>query len=49
MNFVRSNILSLKYQRFTPTSCKDIWIRQFEVVAKTQILRLFHGFDWFYR
>jgi len=26
---------SLKYQRFTPTGCKDIGIRKFESVATT--------------
>ena len=25
INFVRSNSLSLKYQRFTSSGCKDIW------------------------
>ena len=30
MNSVRSNNLSLKYQRFTPQGCKDIGIRKFE-------------------
>ena len=37
-NSVRSNNLSLKYQRFIPTGCRDIEIRKFEVVAKTQFL-----------
>ena len=27
---------SLKYQRFTPSGCKYIWITKFEFVAKTQ-------------
>ena len=35
---VRSNILNLKYQRITPLGCKDIKIRKFEFVAKTQFL-----------
>ena len=35
INFVRSNNQSLKYQRFTPTSCKDKGITKFECVAKT--------------
>ena len=38
MNSARSNSLSLKYHRFTPSSCKDIGIRIFEFVAKTQFL-----------
>ena len=37
-NYVRSNILSLKYQRFTSSGYKDIGIRKFELLAKTQIL-----------
>ena len=37
MNSVRSNNLSLKYQRVTPSGCKDIGIRKFEFVVKTQI------------
>jgi len=31
----------LKYQRFKPSGCKDIGIRRFEFVAKTQFLYLF--------
>ena len=38
MNSVRSNNLSLKYQRFTPSSCRDIVIRKFKFVAKTPVL-----------
>ena len=38
MNSVRSNNLSLKYQRFATSGCKDIRIRKFEFVAKTQFL-----------
>jgi len=38
MNSVRSNNLSLKYQRFTPTGRKDLGIRKFEFVAKSQFL-----------
>ena len=46
MNSVRSNNLSLNYQRFTRTpSCKDMEISKFEFVAKTylkkHILRIF--------
>ena len=36
MNSVRSNSVSLKYQRPTPSGCKDIGVRKFEFVAKTQ-------------
>ena len=38
INSVRSNNLSFKYQRFTPSDCKDLGIRIFEFVAKTQFL-----------
>ena len=38
MFFVRSNNLSLKYQRFTPLGYKDIGLRTFKFVAKTQFL-----------
>ena len=38
MNYVRSNNLSLKYQRFTPSGCTDIGIRIFEFATKTQFL-----------
>ena len=30
LNYVEPNKLSLKYQRITPSGCKDIWTRQFE-------------------
>ena len=51
MNFVSSNNLSLKYQRFTPSCCKDIQIRKFEFAAKTQFLwgkfvQKFRRFAW---
>ena len=38
MNSVRSNNLSLKYQRFKSSDCKDVRIRKFEFVTKNQIL-----------
>ena len=38
MNAVRSNNVSLKYQRFTSSDCKDIIITKIEFVAKTQFL-----------
>jgi len=38
MNSFRSNSLSLKYQGFPPSGCKDIKIRKYEFVAKTQFL-----------
>ena len=38
MNSVKLNNLSLKYQRFTPSGCKDVGTRKFEFVTKTQIL-----------
>ena len=34
MNSVRSNSLSLKYHRFTPSGSKDIGIRKFEFVKR---------------
>ena len=38
MNSVRSNNLSLKYQRCTPSGGKSIGIRKSEFVIKTQFL-----------
>ena len=38
MVYVRSNTLSLKYLRFSPSGFNDIGIGKFEFVAKTQIL-----------
>ena len=38
MNSVRSNNISLKYQRFTTFGSKDIGIIESEFVAKTQLL-----------
>ena len=38
INSVRSNNVSLKYQTFISTGSRDIEIRNFEVVAKTQFL-----------
>ena len=38
MNSVRSNNISLKYQRFATLDSKDIGIRKSEFVAKTQFL-----------
>ena len=40
MTYVRSNNNSLKYQRFTPSGCKDKSIVKSEFVAKTQFLSL---------
>ena len=42
MNSGKSNRSSFKYQRFTPSGCKDIGIRKFEFVSKTQFL---YNFD----
>ena len=36
MNSIRLNNLSLKYQRSTPSDCKDKVIIKFEFEAKTQ-------------
>ena len=38
MNYVRLSNPSLKYLRFTPSGCRDIGLRKFEFVAKTQFL-----------
>jgi len=38
MYSVISNNLSLKYQRFKPSGCRDIEIRKFKFVTKTQFL-----------
>ena len=38
MNYVISNNLSLKYQKFTSIDFKDIGILNFEFVTKTQFL-----------
>ena len=38
MHSDRSNNLSLKYERFTPSGREDIGIRKIEFVAKTQFL-----------
>ena len=38
MNFLRSNNLSMKYQRITSYGCKNIGIRKFEFEAKPQFL-----------
>ena len=38
MNSVRSNNVSLKYERFATSGCKDTWMRKFEFFAKTQLL-----------
>ena len=38
MNFVRSNNLGSKYQRFTPSGYKDIGDRKFEFLAKSQFV-----------
>ena len=35
---VRSNNLSLKYERFTSPGCKGIGIRKFEFVTKNQLI-----------
>ena len=38
MNSDRSNNVSLKYQSFTSSGCKDIGFTKTECVAKTQFL-----------
>ena len=48
MNSVKPKNLSLKYQRFASSDCKDIGIRQFEFVTKPQFLYrlLIRDSDW---
>ena len=41
MNSVKSINLSLKYQSFTPSECKDIWIRKFVFGTKTHFFGSF--------
>ena len=36
MNSIRSNNLRLKYQRFTPSGCKDIGVKNLELVEKAK-------------
>ena len=45
---VGSNSLSLKYQRFNPSGCKDIGIRKISFEAKTQLLYLTSLLSTFY-
>ena len=45
INSGRSNSLSLKYQRFKPSGCKDIGVNKFKFVAKTQFLSLNDSLD----
>ena len=49
MNYVRLSNASLKYQRFTPSGCRNIGIRQFEFVAKTQFLYMVNIDSFFLR
>ena len=39
-NSVRSNSLSLKYQRFTTSGCKNIKTRILEFLAKTEFISM---------
>ena len=39
MNSVRSNNLSLKYERFITSGLKDIVVKIYEFVTKTQFLQ----------
>ena len=38
LNSVLSNNLSLKYPRFTPSDCKNKWIRKIKLVTRAQFL-----------
>ena len=44
MNYVISINLSLKYQKCTPSGCKEIGNQKFKFVAKTQFLFEKHDF-----
>ena len=37
-NYLRSNSQSLKYEKFTPSGCKNIRSSKFEFVARTKLL-----------
>ena len=41
MNSVSMNNLSFKYQRFTPSGCKNIGIRKFEFATKFEFLTIY--------
>ena len=43
MNYFRSNNDSLKYQRLTPSGCKDMTIGKSEFVTKTKFLCFSHA------
>ena len=43
MNYVGSDSESSKYQRFTPSGCRDIGIIKFEFVAKTNSFTVLFG------
>ena len=43
MNIVRSNNLTFKYQMFTSPGRKDIGIRKFKFLSKTQCLTPYTG------
>ena len=47
MNSVRTKCISLKVLRFTTSGCKDIVVRKFEFVAKTQFLFVFKHYFLF--
>ena len=46
MNAVRSNNVSLKYQRFTPSGYKVIGFTKIEFVAKSQFLYKLKWIVW---
>ena len=41
INYARADSLGLKYQRSTPSGCRDLGIRKLEFVAGTQLLQNF--------
>ena len=47
MNYVTSRCQSLKYGRFTISGCKDVVIRKFEFVVKTQFFCDFSNYTVF--
>ena len=40
LHYARPKNLSLRYQRFTPSDCKDIGIRRFELVGKLSFFKI---------
>ena len=48
MNYLRPNNLSLEYQRFPPSGCKNIGMRKLDFVAKTQFFVFLKLYFYFF-